>query len=147
MVTRDSHLQGAFLSHNNCTKDLITWIFVPFEMLYRSPFIICVRKNWAQVPPSRRNSGTKSVIRRFFEYSKSTKSMGNRPWFIVQGLFFCQKLHSRQSVCSTGGLEIFGQLGPQKLSEYFQRCPNISHTVRIFPTLSEYYFFVNKCYF
>ena len=28
---------------------------------------------------------------------------------------------------NTGGLEIFGQLGLLKLSEYFQRCPNISN--------------------
>ena len=34
---------------------------------------------------------------------------------------------------STGGLEIFGQLGPSKSFEYFQHCPNISNVVRIFP--------------
>ena len=37
------------------------------------------------------------------------------------------------------GLKIFGQLRPSKMSDFFQRCPNISNTVRIFPKLSEYF--------
>ena len=36
-----------------------------------------------------------------------------------------------ESTTITGGLEIFGQLRPLKLSEYFQLCPNI-----IFPGVS-----------
>ena len=40
----------------------------------------------------------------------------------------------------TGGLEIFGQLKAQELSEFFQRCPNIScPNISNTPVKSQFY--------